>query len=176
VVEWLKGSHPFGSKQIAVKPNNLWSEWGRDDLDAIAGLRMDVLYYPEARSADEVRVVQKALDLAGSEAEIAVLLETPESFLEIQALATVPRATAFNHAQGDLSANLGVALTDTRETLLYTASQLVLVARALLNGQFQGYSQERLIGLLNRLGCDVRIVVTPKPRSRAVGRVSVAFA
>jgi citrate lyase subunit beta / citryl-CoA lyase len=91
---------------------------------------MDVLYYPEARSADEVRVVQKALDLAGSEAEIAVLLETPESFLEIQALATVPRVTAFNHAQGDLSANLGVALTDTRETLLYTASQLVLVARA----------------------------------------------
>jgi predicted XRE-type DNA-binding protein len=32
---------------------------------------------------------------------------------------------------------------------------------ALLNGQFQGYSQERLIGLLNRLGCDVKIVVTP---------------
>jgi citrate lyase beta subunit len=48
----------------------------------------------------------------------------------IRELATVPRVTAFNHAQGDLSANLGVTLTDTRETLLYTASQLVLVARA----------------------------------------------
>jgi predicted XRE-type DNA-binding protein len=47
---------------------------------------------------------------------------------------------------------------------------------ALLNGQFQGYSQERLIGLLNRPGCNVKIVVTPKPRSRAMGRVSVAFA
>jgi predicted XRE-type DNA-binding protein len=47
---------------------------------------------------------------------------------------------------------------------------------ALLNGHFQGYSQERLIGLLNRLGCDVKIVVTATPRSRAVGRVSVAFA
>lgn len=130
VVEWLKGSNPFCDKQIAVKPNNLWSEWGRDDLEAITGLKMDVLYYPEARSADEVRMVQKALDEAGSQAEIAVLLETPQSFLEIRELATVPRVTAFNHAQGDLSANLGVALTDTRETLLYTASQLVLVARA----------------------------------------------
>jgi citrate lyase beta subunit len=130
VVDWLKDSNPFGGKQIAVKPNNLWTEWGRDDLEAIAGLRMDVLYYPEARSADEVRVVEKALDRAGSQAEIAVLLETPESFLEIRELATVRRVTAFNHAQGDLSANLGVALTDTRETLLYTASQLVLVARA----------------------------------------------
>jgi predicted XRE-type DNA-binding protein len=40
---------------------------------------------------------------------------------------------------------------------------------ALLNGHFEGYSQERLIGLLNRLGCDVKIVVTPKPRNRAMG-------
>jgi hypothetical protein len=47
---------------------------------------------------------------------------------------------------------------------------------ALLGGDFVGYSQERLFWLLNRLGCDVRIVVTPAPRGRAVGRVSVAFA
>jgi len=39
---------------------------------------------------------------------------------------------------------------------------------ALFNGELQGYSQERLIGLLNRLRCDVKIVVTPKPRSRAM--------
>jgi predicted XRE-type DNA-binding protein len=42
---------------------------------------------------------------------------------------------------------------------------------ALLSGHFQRYSQERLIWLLNRLGCDVEIVVKPTSRSRAVGRV-----
>ena len=47
---------------------------------------------------------------------------------------------------------------------------------ALLNGEFQGYSQERLIWLLNRLGCDVQIVVKPASRKRAVGKVSIAFA
>jgi predicted XRE-type DNA-binding protein len=47
---------------------------------------------------------------------------------------------------------------------------------ALLGGDFEGYSQERLFWLLNRLGCDVRILVSPAPRNRAVGRVSVAFA
>jgi len=47
---------------------------------------------------------------------------------------------------------------------------------ALLNVQSQAYAPERLIGLLNRRGCDVKIVVTPKRRSRAMGRVSVAFA
>lgn len=130
VVEWLSKGHPFGRKQLAVKPNSLRSEWGRDDLKALAALPMDVLYYPEARSADEVRQVSAALDHAGSSAEIAVLLEEPQSFLEIRELAQVPRVTTFNHAQGDLSANLGVTLSDTRETLLYTAQQLVLTARA----------------------------------------------
>jgi predicted XRE-type DNA-binding protein len=47
---------------------------------------------------------------------------------------------------------------------------------ALLGGDFEGYSQERLFWLLNRLGRDVQIVVRPAPRRRAVGRVSVAFA
>jgi len=105
-------NHPFGDKLIAVKPNNLWSEWGREDLEALAGLKMDVLSYPEARTADEIRTVAHALDASGSQAEIVVLLETPQSFLEIRGLATAPRVTGFNHAQGDLSANLGVALSE----------------------------------------------------------------
>lgn len=131
VVEWLTtGNHPFGSKQIAVKPNNLWTEWGRADLEAVSGLEMDVLYYPDARCAEEVRTVQRALDEAGSTAEIAVLLETPQAFVEIRELSSVPRVTALNHAQGDLSANLGATLSDARETMLYTAQQTVLYSRA----------------------------------------------
>jgi len=47
---------------------------------------------------------------------------------------------------------------------------------ALLNGHFQGYSQERLIWLLSRLGCDVEIMVKLAPRRRTTGRVSIAFA
>ena len=48
---------------------------------------------------------------------------------------------------------------------------------ALLRGHFQGYSQERLIGFLTKLGMDVEIVVRPKAKKRqAVGAVSVLFA
>ena len=65
-------------------------------------------------------------------------------------------------------------LTQTATAKVLGLSQTKVLA--LLNGQFQGYSEERLIELLNRLGCDVKIVVTPKPRSRTIGRVSVMFA
>jgi len=48
---------------------------------------------------------------------------------------------------------------------------------ALLRGHFQGYSQERLIGFLTKLGMDVEIVVRPKARKKqTAGLVSVVFA
>ena len=48
---------------------------------------------------------------------------------------------------------------------------------ALLRGQFHGYSQARLIGLLTKLGMDVEIVVRPKAKRRqAAGLVSVVIA
>jgi predicted XRE-type DNA-binding protein len=48
---------------------------------------------------------------------------------------------------------------------------------AMLRGHFKGYSQERLIGFLTKLGMDVEIVVRPKAKKRqAEGVVSVVFA
>lgn len=48
---------------------------------------------------------------------------------------------------------------------------------ALLRGQFRGYSQERLIGFLTRLGMDVDIVVRPKAKKRQqTGSVAVLVA
>ena len=47
---------------------------------------------------------------------------------------------------------------------------------ALLRGHFRGYSQERLINFLTKVGMDVEIVVRPKAKKRqAVGSVSVVF-
>lgn len=48
---------------------------------------------------------------------------------------------------------------------------------ALLRGHFKGYSQERLIGFLTKLGMDVEIVVRPRNKKRqGEGAVSVVFA
>jgi predicted XRE-type DNA-binding protein len=48
---------------------------------------------------------------------------------------------------------------------------------ALLRGQFKGYSQERLIGFLTKLGMDVEIIVRPKAGKRqTAGTVSVVLA
>lgn len=130
VTDWFAHGHPFGDKELVIKPNSLRGPWGRADLDAVAGLPAAAIYYPETRSAEEVQIVADALDAAGSDAEIAVLLEEPRAFFELKDIARVRRVTTLCHAQGDLSKNLGATLTDSRETLLHTASQTVLAARA----------------------------------------------
>jgi citrate lyase subunit beta / citryl-CoA lyase len=130
VVDWFTSGHPFGDKQLVIKPNNLLSEWGRKDMEAFAPLAPAAIYYPEAKSAEEVQIVCDMLDAVGSPSEIAVLLETARSFVNIKELCTVRRVSTLCHAQGDLVVNLGATLTDSRETLLYTASQTVVYARA----------------------------------------------
>ena len=130
VVSWFTAGHPFGDKQLVIKPNNLYSEWGREDMEAFAALAPTAIYYPEAKSAEEVQFVCDLLDAAGSPSEIVVLLETAKSFINLKDLCTVRRVTTLCHAQGDLAVNLGATLTDSRETLLYTASKTVLHSRA----------------------------------------------
>ncbi|MBL4919230.1 HpcH/HpaI aldolase/citrate lyase family protein [Szabonella alba] len=130
IVDWFTHGHPFGNRQLVIKPNNLHSPWGPADLAAVAGLGAAGIYYPEPDSAEELQLVCNAMEAAGSEGELMALLETPRSFVNIKDLCTVRRVTTLCHAQGDLALNLGATLTDTRETLLYTASQTVLYARA----------------------------------------------
>jgi citrate lyase subunit beta/citryl-CoA lyase len=130
VVDWFTKGHPFGDKHLVIKPNNIRSEWGRDDLKAVCGLGAAGIYYPDPTSAEELQLVCDALDASGSDSEIMVLLEMAKAFVNLKDMCTVRRVTTLCHAQGDLSFNLGARLTDTRETLLYTASMTVVHARA----------------------------------------------
>ncbi len=46
----------------------------------------------------------------------------------------------------------------------------------LIRGQFRGISEAKMIECLNRLGCDVQIVVHKAPRSHETGRTRVVLA
>ena len=47
---------------------------------------------------------------------------------------------------------------------------------AMLNGQFRGISERKLLTCLTRLGRDIQIVIKAAPRQRATGRLTVLFA
>lgn len=47
---------------------------------------------------------------------------------------------------------------------------------ALIRGKLAGFSMERLFHFINALGCDIRIVVKAKPRTRQQAHLRVAAA
>ena len=63
-------------------------------------------------------------------------------------------------------------LTQTEAAALLEVPQPKL--SSILRGQFRGISERKLMDCLTRLGQDVQIIVKPTPRSRSVGKVSVA--
>ena len=82
-------------------------------------------------------------------------------------------------AKAELARQIIHAL-DARRVTQTEAARLLGVNQpkvsALRNGRLDGFSTERLIRFLNHLGCDVRIVVSAKPRSRARARLTVKAA
>jgi predicted XRE-type DNA-binding protein len=82
-------------------------------------------------------------------------------------------------AKAELARQIINALSAKRLTQIQAAKVLGVgqpKISALGNGQLDGFSTDRLIRYLNALGRDVRILVTPKPRSRARARLTVMAA
>lgn len=124
------GRGRLGDHEIFVRVNNLYTPWGYADIEAVARLDIDGVMYPMARSAEEVWQVRRMLEAAGSNAEIEVLLETPESYLNIQRIAQVRGVSTLTHSRGDLYAELDVVKDDRRDRLAATAAMTVIAAKA----------------------------------------------
>ena len=104
-------------------------------------------------------------------------------------------AMDFEISSGNVFADLGLANPEERLMKALISRQIMLAIQhqrltqvqaaelmgisqpkvsAILNGRLSGFSVERLISVLLRLGQDVQLVVSPKPRTRATGTFSVA--
>ena len=83
-------------------------------------------------------------------------------------------------AKARIVAQIGRIIQERKLTQVQAAELLGIdqpKVSALLRGHFKGYSQERLIGFLTKLGMDVEIVVRAKRgRRQTGGTVSVVFA
>ena len=83
-------------------------------------------------------------------------------------------------AKARIVAQIGLIIQARKLTQVQAAELLGIdqpKVSALLRGHFKGYSQERLVGFLTKLGMDVEIVVRPRAKKRqGEGAVSVVFA
>ncbi len=135
VVSLVRDPSYFGGREFTCRPNNLNSQWGRRDLEALAEAHAPFILYPKVRSVDELREVKSIFERNGATPEIMLLVETPQAILHLEELASVPGVGGLAFGPGDLSLETGTSLLEGarffHDGFAYGRSKTVMVARAL---------------------------------------------
>lgn len=137
-------------REMVVRVNALSSEWGTDDLAAVAKAEPDGILLPKVDTPRDVLEVGDVLDdnFAPDSVKLWAMIETPKAMLNIGAIAELGRDPAsrldcFIAGTNDLIKDTGVLATPDRAYLLPWLMQMLLAARAggidMLDGVFNEF-------------------------------------
>jgi citrate lyase subunit beta / citryl-CoA lyase len=131
VVEAVKQGG-YGRREVIIRVNDLDSEWGPDDIQAVANIGADAILFPNVESKEDVLAAQKALDAAGgSHMPIMVMIESPLAVLNAKEIASASdRIICMVIATSDLITQLHARYTPERTAILTSLALVVLAARA----------------------------------------------
>lgn len=123
-------------KEVFVRINGLKTEYGFDDLRAIAAVSASGILIPKVESPDDVLDVSASLEQSASPTSevsrpLLCLIESPRGVLASQEIAAAsPLITGLIFGSADLARELGCVLTEGEPELLFARSQVLLAARA----------------------------------------------
>lgn len=168
----------YGRREIIVRVNGLDTEWGREDLKALAGAGANAILLPKVESAAMVREAEAIMVDAGAPSEVGIMcmMETPLGMLKAEEIAGAsPRLTCLVMGTSDLVKDLKAAHTPERLPVLTSLSLCVLAARAhglaILDGVHldlndeEGFAAQCVQG--KQLGFDGKTLIHPKTVAKA---------
>jgi citrate lyase subunit beta/citryl-CoA lyase len=123
----------YGNREILVRTNGLDSEWGRDDIAAMAKSGADAILLPKVESAEMIREAEEAMADHGAPASLAIwcMIETPLGVLHAEEIAWGSRRMGgFVMGTSDLAKDLHCLHTPGRLPFVTSLSLCVLAARA----------------------------------------------
>ena len=122
----------YGSREVVVRVNDLDSEWGADDIKAIAITNVDSVLFPNIESREDVLAAISVLDAAGgAHLPIMVMIESPIAVLNAKEIASASdRIVCIVMATSDLISQLHARVTHERSAILTSLSLVILAARA----------------------------------------------
>jgi len=123
--------------EMVVRVNALASEWGADDLIAVAKVEPDGILLSKVATPRDILEVGDVLDdnFAPDSVKLWAMIETPKALLNIGTIAELGRDPAsrlncFVAGTNDLAKDTGVLATPDRRYLVPWLMQMVLAARA----------------------------------------------
>ena len=113
----------YGPRARIVRINALDTDWGADDVAALAGLGLEGVLLPKVTDARDVEVLAAAMP----DAPLWAMMETPLGVLNADEVAAHPRLAGFVMGTNDLAKELGSSGRAALATALQTC---LLAARA----------------------------------------------
>jgi citrate lyase subunit beta/citryl-CoA lyase len=132
VAEAVRGGG-YGSKELVVRINSRETNWGLEDLEALAGLGINAVLLPKVESSQPIVDVARFLDENdfGRSVKIWAMIETPKAFFRLEEIATSDsRLEAMVLGTTDLTNELRARHTNDRIALNGLLSNAVAAARA----------------------------------------------
>ncbi len=163
----------YGDREILVRVNGLATQWGRDDIAAMARSGADAILLVKVESAAMVHEAEEIMAGSGAPGDMAVwcMIETPLGVLHAEEIAGAStRLGGFVMGTSDLGKDLHSRHMPGRLAFLTSLSLCILAARAfglaILDGVHldladdRGFSETCRQGL--ELGFDGRTLIHPK--------------
>lgn len=123
----------FGHREVAIRANGIETEWGRDDLLAIARSKADAVLVPKVSTPTDIDRYETALSAAPSSMQLWAMIETCASIAQLDAIAAraaTTRLSLFVMGTNDLAKEMRARLTPERTPFLPFLSLTVAAARA----------------------------------------------
>jgi len=166
----------YGTREVVIRANALGTEWGADDLAAIATSGADAVCVPKVQSAGDVSAIRDGLSGGGAPGDLAIwaMIETPPGILNVEVICTAARSdrnpvTVLLMGTNDLAKETRAAQTPDRLPMVAWLSRCVVAARAysldILDGVYnnfrdlEGLEAECIHG--RQLGMDGKTLIHP---------------
>lgn len=123
----------YGNRELVIRVNAQSSDWGADDVRAVAAAPVSAVCMPKVESADQVRGVASLLKSAGasSDMQIWAMIETPAGVLNVANIAGADdRLSVIMMGTSDLAKEMRIPHTTDRIGFIPSLSLCVLAARA----------------------------------------------
>lgn len=119
----------YGGRARIVRINGFDTDWGADDLAALAPVGPDAVLLPKVNGPADIEALSALLDAHPQAAATTIwaMMETAEGILNAAAIARAPRMAGFVMGTNDLAKELG---SRTRSAMTTSLQHCLLAARA----------------------------------------------
>jgi citrate lyase beta subunit len=120
ILEALENRDFFGGRTLIVRVNNIATPWGRDDLEAMAKAKGElIICYPKVETPEEMHEVIRIARSGTPDRGLHVMIETARAMIEMDRIASCEGVVGLHFGYVDYAADVGSKPFDDAGENLY---------------------------------------------------------